>query len=116
MHQQQTFFENLVGKGEIARNELFLLFPQYSRLNQILIVSPFVYIFDIMYFFASELEESKIGISGRGLKLTWTNAFNLEKANFLYARRRPNVLWDHPWLAGGQRPPFFVQSISPKLK
>ena len=27
-HQQQTAFENIVGKGEIARNEQFLLFPQ----------------------------------------------------------------------------------------
>ena len=28
MHQQQTAFENIAGKGEIARNEQFLLFPQ----------------------------------------------------------------------------------------
>ena len=28
MHQQQTAFENLQGKEEIARNEQFLLFPQ----------------------------------------------------------------------------------------
>ena len=28
MHQQQTVFENIVGKGEIAHNEQFLLFPQ----------------------------------------------------------------------------------------
>ena len=27
MHQQQTAFENIVEKGEIARNEQFLLFP-----------------------------------------------------------------------------------------
>ena len=27
-HQQQTALENIVGKGEIARNEQFLLFPQ----------------------------------------------------------------------------------------
>ena len=27
-HQQQTAFENIVGKEEIARNEQFLLFPQ----------------------------------------------------------------------------------------
>ena len=26
MHQQQTAFENIVGKGEIAHNEQFLLF------------------------------------------------------------------------------------------
>ena len=56
MHQQRTAFENIVGKGEIARNEQFLLFPQYFLLNQI-IVSPFVHIFDIMSFFAAELKE-----------------------------------------------------------
>ena len=31
----------------------------------------------------------------------------------LYARRRRDVLWDHPWRAGGVQ--FFVRSISPKL-
>ena len=29
MHQQQKAFENIVGKEEIARNEQFLLFPQF---------------------------------------------------------------------------------------
>ena len=61
MHQQQTAFENNVGKGEIARNEQFLLFPLCFLLNQI-IVSPFVHIFDIISIFAAELEEPKIGI------------------------------------------------------
>ena len=28
MHQQQTAFEKIVGKEEIAHNEQFLLFPQ----------------------------------------------------------------------------------------
>ena len=40
MHQQQTGFENIVGKGEIANKEQFLLFPQCFLLNQI-IISPF---------------------------------------------------------------------------
>ena len=66
MHQQQTAFENIVGKEEIARNEQFLLFPQCFLLNQ-KIVSPFVNIFDIISLFAAELEELKIGISGKGL-------------------------------------------------
>ena len=66
MHQQQTAFENIVGKGEIARNEQFLLFPQCFPLNRI-IESPFVCIFDIISLFAAELEEPKIGISGEGL-------------------------------------------------
>ena len=67
MHQQQTFFENIVGKGEIARNEQFLLFPQCLLLNQIN-VSPFVHIFDIISLFAAEMEKSKIGIPCKGLK------------------------------------------------
>ena len=67
MHQQQTAFENIVGKGEIARNEQFLLFPQCFLLNQVT-VSPFVHIFDIVSLSAAELEEPKISISGKGLK------------------------------------------------
>ena len=43
MHQQRTAFENIVGKGEIARKEQFLLFLQCFLLNQI-IASPFVHI------------------------------------------------------------------------
>ena len=61
MHQQQTAFENIVGKEEIARNEQFLLFPQCFLLNQIILL-PFVHIFDVIFLFAAELEESKTGI------------------------------------------------------
>ena len=64
--QQQTAFENIVGKGEIAHNEQFLLYLQCFLLNQI-IASPFVHIFDYVSFFAAELEEPKIGISSKGL-------------------------------------------------
>ena len=67
MHQQQTAFENIVGKEEIARNEQFLLFPECFLLNYV-IVSPFVHISDIIPLFAAELEEPKISISGKGLK------------------------------------------------
>ena len=56
MHQQQRAFENIVGKGEIARNEQFLLFPLCFLLNQI-IVSPFA----IISLFAAKIEEPKIG-------------------------------------------------------
>ena len=57
-----------MGKGEIARNEQFLLFPQCFLLNQI-IVYPFVHIFfDIISLFAAELEDPEIGISGKGLR------------------------------------------------
>ena len=41
MHQQQTTFENNVGKGEIAHSEQFLLFQQCFLLNHIN-VSPFL--------------------------------------------------------------------------
>ena len=66
MHDQQTAFKNIVGKGEIARNEQFLLFPQCFLLNQI-IVSPFVNSFDIISLFAAELEEPKLSQWGKGL-------------------------------------------------
>ena len=66
-HQQHTDFENIVGKGEIAHNERFLLLPQCFLFNQV-IVFPFVHIFDIISLFAAELEEPKIGLSGKGLK------------------------------------------------
>ena len=61
MHEQQTAFENIVGKGEIARKEQFLLFPQCFLLGQIT-VSSFVHIFNIISLLATEFEESKIGI------------------------------------------------------
>ena len=57
-------------KLEIARNEQFLLFSQCFLLYQISI-SPFVHIFDIICLFAVELEESKIGILDKGLKLSF---------------------------------------------
>ena len=66
MHQQQTAFENIVGKEEIAQNEQFPPFPQCFLLNQ-KIVSPFVNIFDTIFLFADELEEPKIGMRHKGL-------------------------------------------------
>ena len=66
--QQQIAFENIVGKGENARNEQFLLFPQCFLLSQV-IVSQFVHIFGVIFLFAAELEEPEIGISGKGLNL-----------------------------------------------
>ena len=61
MHQQQETFENIVGKGEIARNKQFLLFPLCFLFN-LVIVSQFVHIFEIISLFAAELDESKIGV------------------------------------------------------
>ena len=87
MHEQHSAFENIVGKGEIARNEQFLLFPQCFLLNQI-IESPFVHIFDVVSLFAAELDEPKITISGEGftplfvswLSHTWIDTTNVSKA------------------------------------
>ena len=67
-HQQQTDFENIVGKGEIAHKEQFLLFPQCFQFNQIA-VSPFDHIFDIISLFAVESEEPKIGKSSKGIAI-----------------------------------------------
>ena len=64
MHQQQTAFENIVGKGEIARNEQFLLFLQFFS-TQTENLSPFAHIFDVISLFAAEFEKPKIGISGK---------------------------------------------------
>ena len=59
MYQQQTAFENIMGKGEIARNEQFILFPQGFLLNQ-KIVSPFVHVFDIISLFAAGVLRSSV--------------------------------------------------------
>ena len=77
-YQQQTGFENIVGKEEIARDKQFLLFPQCFLLNRIT-VPHFVHIFDIILLFSAELEEPKIGIRGKGL--TW---FIFYKASIQY--------------------------------
>ena len=61
MHQQQTAFENIVGKEEIAHNEQFLSFPTMFSTkseNCILIFN----IYDIISLFAAELQEPKIGM------------------------------------------------------
>ena len=55
LHHRYSFwrifvFENIVRKGEIARYEQFLLFPQCFLLNQ-LIVSPYVLIFLKLYLY-----------------------------------------------------------------
>ena len=65
MHQQQTAFENIVGKGEIARNKQFLLFPQCFQLNQII-----VHLFMFLKFYVHLLlncKKPKIGVAGNGL-------------------------------------------------
>ena len=88
MHQEQTAFENIVEKEEIARNEQFPLFPQCFLLHQI-IVSLFVYIFDIISLFAAELEEPKIGISGKGLTHV---PYSLELSTILKKKHFENIV------------------------
>ena len=61
MHQQQTSFENIVGKEEIALNKQFILFPTVFS-TQSDNCTPFVRIFDIIFLFAAELEKPEIGI------------------------------------------------------
>ena len=60
MHQQQTAFENIMGKEEIALNEQsckqFLLFPQCFLLKSEN-CTPIC-----QYLFAAELEEAKISM------------------------------------------------------
>ena len=77
-------FGNIVGKGEIARDEQFLLFPKCFLLNQI-IVSPFFHIFDIIFLCATEFEEPKFGISGKGLmplQKVWTQVSMIQAKTF----------------------------------
>ena len=59
-------FPTMFSTQSINCNEQFLLFQQCFHFNQI-IVSPFTHIFDVISLFAAELEEVKIGISGKGL-------------------------------------------------
>ena len=73
----RQLFKNIVGKEEIARYEPFLLLPKCFLLNRI-IEPPFVHIFDIIFLFAAELEEPKIGI-GKGLKSLQMTILNLMK-------------------------------------
>ena len=94
MHQQWTAFENIVGKEEIAHNEQFLLFPQCFLLNQIF-KSPFVHIFDIISLFAAEIEEPKIGISGK-----WLNSQPVWAVeNTIHTNPEENIILS-VWLVG----------------
>ena len=81
MHQQQTAFENILEKEEIAPNEQFFLCPQCFLFHQV-IVSLFVHIFDIISLSAAELEEPKIGISGKGLNKFYFKQLRNYSSNF----------------------------------
>ena len=49
MHEQQTGFENIVGKEEIAHNEQFLLFPPCFLLDQIIVPSLSIFLTSCIY-------------------------------------------------------------------
>ena len=83
MHEQQTSFENMVGKGEIAHSKQFLLFPQCFLHNQIT-VSPFVHIFYIISLLTAESEWPKIGMEGKRLKIL---SFNIVGFLFRFSSR-----------------------------
>ena len=79
MPKQQTAFENIVGKGEIALNEQFLLFHNvFFYSNQIIVSLYFVRISDIVSLFAAKLEDTKIGTSGKGLNKI-VGVYNVKK-------------------------------------
>ena len=93
MHQQQTAFENIVGKAEIANNEQL----QCLLLNQI-IVSPLVHIFDIISLFVTEFEKPKIDISGKGLIfLSLTLLFVASPWHFVMSLSSLNLFPNKPW-------------------
>ena len=81
-----------MGKGEVARNEQFLPFPQCFLFNQI-IVSPFVHIFDIISLFAAELEDPKIGIRGKGLNPKETVPACLKRTSASVRYSKTNVMY-----------------------
>ena len=47
-------------------------------------VSPFVHIFDIVFLFAAQLEEPKIGIWGKGLSIVVSYSYYLTLHNFSF--------------------------------
>ena len=75
-YQQQTAFENIVGKGEIARYEEFLLFPKMFSTNSdnCFTICPHFWHHIFIYCW---IETPKIGISDKGL-----NAAEIEYYSF----------------------------------
>ena len=66
--EQQTSFENIVEKGEIARNEQFLLFPQCFPLNQIMFPNWSIYLYLLLNWKSLKLAYEVKVLSGQGLK------------------------------------------------
>ena len=65
MHQQQTDLKTLWKKEKLLEMSNFSFSHNVFLFNQINL-SPFVHIFHIISLFATELEEPKIDISGKG--------------------------------------------------
>ena len=65
MHQQQTAFENIEGKKEIARDKQISPFPtMYSTQSNT--CTPFVHIFDIIFLFAADWKSPKLAYEVKG--------------------------------------------------
>ena len=64
----RQFLKTWREKEKVLVTSSFLPFPQYFQLSQI-IVSPFVPIFDIISLFVALLEEPKLSIWGKGLRM-----------------------------------------------
>ena len=81
MHQQQTAFIKHCGKQRNCSSRAISSFPTMFSLQSDNCTS-FAHIFDIIFLFAAELEEPKIGISGKAL--TIQQNFGLDQIESLY--------------------------------
>ena len=72
-HLQQTTFENIVAKGEIAHDEQFFLCPQCFILYLTIKLS-FMEIFQVFVIYAFKVVCYKFVVCGKGL-LTWTKCY-----------------------------------------
>ena len=96
-----SFWKHCEKRGN---NEQFLFFPQCFLLN-LITVSPFVHIFDIIHLFAIELEEPKIGISDKGLTLTFNPIHTMTPFDAPGKQAFLKTLW--------KKEKLLVQAISP---
>ena len=75
----RQLLKTLWEKEKLLVTSNFSFFPQCFQLNQIIVLA-FGHVFDIKSLFATELEEPKIEISGKGLRTPFLNSL-------------PNNLW-----------------------
>ena len=97
MHQLQTTLENVVGKGEIARNKQFLLFTQCFLLIQI-IVSPLIHILYLYLLLNWKSLKLAYQLKGQSFKCCLVSMFSLmftagHKQNHI-SKKSQNVNFD----------------------